>query len=640
MENKVFEENLKIISTYNTKLCDLILRKNLEKSNILLSQNVNGEYNLIFNNNVLHNQENAIEESKKIVECIQDKNNKNSIRIVWGLGLGYLADCMASVIEEAKIIIYEPNLDILKFVLNIAKIDALFKKNVFICSNNNDLKNLVNEYCDSETNISISFLSSYKKLFEKEIKESLDIVQYVQGEKIASKNTFKGYGIISLENTFRNLKKIIQSPDITSLKDFYKDKTALILGAGASLKENIETVKENQQKVIIFALSQTLSLLAENDIKPDFIVNIDAIDNFVHFKNINPDNFNFIFEPSCYNRVHRMNSKKVFNYISENNYFNFWLKDCLNVKNNLQTTGTVSYTAFMSAILMGFNKIILLGQDLAYKDGKCYSTGTCADNLECVYEEKLKKYVIKAKDFDALVNSMKKDYETIENCQKRMTGYIEKLNESITTITGQKGEKLPTQISYKMFLDSFNESASKLKKQNQTLELINSSVGGADIVEFKNLSLEEALKKEDVIEKPILDEISADYDKNRILSKIQKLKGEIQNLSDLFKNISEIDKKIIKELEIKKIFTQNCEKLIKKHKELLNSILNIQGSEINYIMVCFVLKFENLIKKNFYANEEILKETLIKLEKHFEYIIKKFDIFIDKLADCESFILQ
>ena len=50
--------------------------------------------------------------------------------------------------------------------------------------------------------------------------------------------------------------------------------------------------------------------------------------------------------------------------------------------------------ALIMADFMNFDKIVLLGQDLAYSDASCYAKGSAYEDLECIFDENEKKYKI------------------------------------------------------------------------------------------------------------------------------------------------------------------------------------------------------------------------------------------------------
>lgn len=637
MENKVLNENLQAIGRYNPELVNKILTTETEKSNIKVEKNQNDQFNIFVSGFPLHDINNPEEESKNIAQKIPDKEASNKIRIVYGLGLGYLIDEISNVVSNSKIILYEPNLDILKYVLQIAQIDALLKDNVFVAANKEDMDRYVKKLADCETEISITFLNSYKLLFEKDIFDVLNVAQRAVGVLCAEKNMEMRI-IPAAYYTFLNLAKISQNPDIVQLLDVYKGKTALVASAGATLSENIQTIKENKDKVVIFAVNQNVKFLTENGITPDFIVNIDACDNRKHFQNVDTKDSYFIFEGFCNNEIFNMPTKKAFNYISEGNFFNYWLRDCFSVKHNLKSAGTVSVTAFLSACVMGFNKIILIGQDLAYKNGQCYAKGSVGENLECILENG--KYVIKPKDWDAFFNSMKKENETPQMCTATIKRYLDSLNKNIYTIKGQNGELLPTLTSYSYFVNYFVELATILKAEKPELELINASVGGAQIDGFKNIDLKTALKDEVVVEKLNLQKYEPKYDKNHALAKIVEFENEIDKAIKEYSKIETLCRNILSELEKENKITDGIKDMTAKIIPAFDEFLSHQNNPL--------IKWTQSERIKFYKKEmpdgfELQMDTLRLAVSHI--LLKMPDalcleFYKKQLADCKPVILK
>ena len=123
MENKVLEENIDLIKKYDSNLANKILMFKEEKSNLEICKTQEGEYNLVYRGCCLHSQKGAIKEAKDIASKVDEE--ENSIRVIFGLGLGYVVEEISNKIKKSKIIVYEPALDIIHYVLSIAKIDSL-----------------------------------------------------------------------------------------------------------------------------------------------------------------------------------------------------------------------------------------------------------------------------------------------------------------------------------------------------------------------------------------------------------------------------------------------------------------------------------------------------------------------------------
>ncbi|MBQ8847499.1 MAG: motility associated factor glycosyltransferase family protein [Candidatus Gastranaerophilales bacterium] len=641
MENKVLQKNLDAISKYDSTLADKILMLDVEKSNLELIKTSQDEYNLLFNNIPLHSQNGAILEAKNIVKNIENKDNKNSVRLLYGLGLGYLLDELYQNIKNSKIIIYEPNLDILKLVFSIAEIDAIFHENVILCSDKEKLTKHVESISNENTEITITFLSSYKELFFDDIKDVLNTAQKASALYVANKNTFFKKAPLAYQNTFLNLKNIFKNPNISDLRGIYKGKTALCLSAGPSLKENIDIIKENQDKFVIFAVNPTVKLLAQNNIKPDFIVDIEPHNTTAQFSLIDPKDYYFILEGFCCNLVSNFETKKTFNYLSNANFLNFWLRDCLKLNDYLETFGTVSYSALMSAYVMGFDKIIVCGQDLAYKDGACYAKGSQYGDLECIYDENEKKYVIKAADFESYAMSFKANGYSDELSREIAKNNIEFLNKNLYTVKSQEGKDIPTQTGYALFIEKFEQIAKRIKEEKPEIELINSSTGAAQINGFENKKLLEIINDLEKIEKIDLSNINANFDKEYAKNKVEKMSKEVDSFYDYFAEINNIVQKIIKELEIKKIITPNAQKLIAKYKEILNLIYKKREvKDFIEIATLHIYSFYELLTMGDFSNIEAMKENFKRQQYEFNRIQDVLKLYKQGLSDCKPFILE
>lgn len=572
MENKVLNANIDALKKYDKHLADEILRINKTKSTFELIQNKNGEYNLIKNSIPLHSLVGAQIEAQKITEKIPDILEKNTIRIIWGLGLGYLADEFISK-SNGAVIIYEPDIELLKVVFEMVEFEKnLQKSNVFLTNDPKKLLKMLDMLSDKETKITISFLSSYLSLYKNEIYKTAEFVEKTRGEKQANINTINKLGPLATINTLSNIRKIISAPLVSSLKDICKDKTALVASAGPSLAENIETIKKNREKFVLFAVGPSLKLLNKNGIEPDFLCIAEAMDTSAQIEGICLENINLIFEPFSNPYLWDLKTKNKFLYFSKDNFLNDWLANVLeiNISNN-KTIGTVSYLALSSAKTMGFKKIILCGQDLAFKDGKCYAKGSAYEDLECILNPDTNKYEIIARDYESYKHKLlSKKYIEGKYADYYTKNYIKKLNSTIYTVKGQNGQILPTQACYAIFIKHFENFA----KENSELELINSSSGGAQIDGFKNLKLDEALKD------------SLNFEKLQIVPQIpnyncEKIQNELKKVIEIYNQTLEFlsctqkyQKELLREFSMRKTLNTQAQKTQQKIINTLNTLID------------------------------------------------------------------
>ena len=637
MENKVLKQNIEQIKQYDSNLANEILMLEIKKSNLQLAQNENGEYNLLLNETPLHSTIGAIDEANNITKSFEDIDN--SIKIIYGLGLGYLPDSATNRIKKGKIIVYEPNVELVKYVFSIAQIDAFSKRNVVLCTEKNKLNEYILKFANEDTSLSISFLNSYKKDIE-DIKDVLYQAQRAQGEIIGNKNTFLINAPNAFSQTLYNLRTVFKNPNISQLENVYQGKTAIILCAGPSLKENIQTIKQNQDKFVIFALNPTLKILKKEGIKPDFIVAIESKNIISQFENVDTKDSYLITEAFANYKILKLEKKNFFSYISSANFFNYWVLDALKLNTNLKSFGTVSYTALSSAFLMGFERIIMIGQDLAYKNDSCYSDGCFWDLFKCVFDEVKKEYKITVSDIEKLIEVYCPNVKDKDAAIEKANKYLEKLNKNICTVKGQNNDLLPSKNDYAIFIKCFEEMALELKAKKPEIKLINSSFG-AQIDGFENIKLEDIVEILEPIEKLDLDNYKAKIDNNYIILKIDKLLTQLKDYLVNLNDFVSINEKLIKELKNKNVFTINANKYIQKHNEILSKIIQLSKQDnINFIVNIHLNNNEKYFKFNYFKDEKTAKEVLLEMNKAFEKYKIKIQKDIDNLSNSKSLILK
>lgn len=632
MENKVLEGNLGLIAGYNKRLAIQIEGlKNLRQS-FELVKTQKDEYNLLVNGVEIHANNGALDEAKKITNGINNLKEKNSICVVFGLGLGYLFD---EIVQNANgsVILFEPNLEILKCTLEIVDMaEILAKKNVVVCSEIEDLKFYIGEFSNKLTKISVSFLTSYYNIYFEQIKEIATIVEYAHGEVAARHNTILNCGNLTVKNTLLNLNNIFQSNFIKDFKNKFENKPAIIVSAGPSLALNIELIKKNQNKFVIFCVGTALRALTNSGITPDFTVIIEPYSTSGQIENLNLENTTLIMEPYTSPDIWNLQAKNKVLFCSKYNFLNDWLCDGIKINNeNLASVGTVSYCALSSASLMGCNPIVLIGQDLAYTNGVCYAKGSAYEDLECILNSETNKFEIVPKNYEKYLFALMGEGLNATNkelAQKTCSDHLNFLNESLYTVDGQNGEKLPTQTGYAIFIKHFENFA----KENTLLyakraKLINSSTGGAQINGFENQSFADFLQNNNKeIDKNIALEKTT-YDIENLTKKAMVCTKEIQEAKEYNKGTILLFEKIVKEFQLRKTISKNVEKMFEKLRERMNFFDKkyfMLDSFIYYTIYHFYSGYNRALKEYSLRPEEIVR--------NYEYILPLL-FYVDKSLD-------
>lgn len=282
--------------------------------------------------------------------------------VVYGLGFGYHISALLSRIDnDCNIYVFEADLDVYNAGKKYKVYDSLKKDprvHIVVISNNNFfelLKSNLNQveniylYTPSMNTIPEQFSSLKDVLFNFKI-------------AVEGINKFKD---IMEENS-----KINEAANYPTISDFYRDykfenESIIIASAGPSLDLNIENLKKLQHKFKIFCVGSALRTLIKNDIIPSIICIIDH-QKIVQQQLRGLENINI---PLCF--LNTASRWAVSNYNGPK--YIFFNKDNPFDDIIINTGKTVAIPTIDIAVQGKANEIILVGQDLAFIDGKSHT---------------------------------------------------------------------------------------------------------------------------------------------------------------------------------------------------------------------------------------------------------------------------
>jgi hypothetical protein len=256
----------------------------------------------------------------------------------------------------------------------------------------------------------------------------------------------------------------------------YSHIPAILVSAGPSLRSQCDFIKENRDKVFVFACDTALKVLLKFGIIPDGVMTLDAqLHSYFHFLGEDlseiPIFADFVTSPALLRNfkfksiIHSLTAKfqvdasgKPFREITAGGAI---VEEKIGDIGDVQSGGSVATSAFDILRQMGFSPIYLTGQDLAYTGREIHSTGTH-------HNEKW-----------LTVLNRKKSLEKIneEIVRKRETKYVK----------GCDGGNVLTDYVLGIYKHWFEESA-----KTTTLEIYNVSSRGSYIENVKNIGVEEA----------------------------------------------------------------------------------------------------------------------------------------------------
>lgn len=399
---------------------------------------------------------NPRESVKKFLdENIKNEMRSNDIIITFGIGLGYLLD-ETYTRYPSRIYIYEPDLNLLHFVLsNVDISEHLSSGRVFLT---NDLDELIAKLSSTfltKDRVEIAYLPNYAVAKNKELLLLTQKVFDSCKSKMVDINTITKFSKIWLANTLQNIAYSNTHPAylLSELKGKFTGQTALIAAAGPSLNDNIAHIQANRDKFVIFAVNKSAKYLFNNGITPDFIVCLDAGNMNKTLGNLEDrlSRVNCIMDIRSDKTIMEKGFNKVFFNFSDTDFFTKKLAQFNNFMKFYETGGSASTLALVSAIKMGFSKIVFSGLDLAFKENQIYSSG---ETMKRVSQNEM------------IVDNVKKN---------------------IVQVKSVTGDSVYTREDYQAFIHHFET----LIKDLNFNEIYNTSSFGAYINGVKNVKFEE-----------------------------------------------------------------------------------------------------------------------------------------------------
>ena len=395
LENITLEESSKDMSYCMTPSNDYLLMKN----------------DVPFDD--LNNPRQAVQDMLKA--SIKNPMGQNDIIITFGIGLCYLLDEVYNT-YSSKIFIYEPDIKVLHFVLNNVDIsEHLASGRVFITDNIDELMRKLASIYLTKDKVEVVYLKNYAVVKSQELLELTQKVYETCRSKMVDINTITNFSKVWLLNTLKNINAVNSSNayKLSDLKNKFSGQTALILAAGPSLNDNIEKIKANRDKFVIFAVNKVLRVLDSKGITPDFAVCLDASRVAPTLAGLEDlcARTNCIMDIKSDGILFTKNFKRIFISFSQNDMVVKKLAEYNNIV-AYESGGSATTLAFVAAVQMGFSKIIFSGLDMAFKGDVIYSTGEVINKVSDsqMVVANVKKNLVKVKSVTGDLVNTREDY--------------------------------------------------------------------------------------------------------------------------------------------------------------------------------------------------------------------------------------
>ncbi|MCH1430049.1 MAG: DUF115 domain-containing protein [Chlamydiales bacterium] len=317
------------------------------------------QFSLKIANCLIHSQYHPLESSEKQAEEILKKLSANKVShlILLGHGLGYLIKAIKKL-SSIEVITYEPFKEI--FTHNLCK-----KEGSVFC----DMDELLEHLKTLDSPSWRPYVHAHPGY------ESFTRFDVHCVTKYLKRSFFSGrqnpWSFLPIQRSLDNLAHLIETPGIDTLANAFQGQSAIIVGAGPSLKAAIPYLKKRKGGVLFSAI-QAAPLLMEQDVEVDFITVADPADFSRFFSKVTKDFKGLILEASCYPPSFELFKDKTYCFNIRGDLLHQKLWDH-NKKFEIQhPMATVSEAQTILAKLLGATRFIHIGCDYSW-DKERYS---------------------------------------------------------------------------------------------------------------------------------------------------------------------------------------------------------------------------------------------------------------------------
>lgn len=544
MSENFFEKNLSAMEKWYPVYAEAIRNEKYEKDELEIITEYSSDENLIYKIKqedrtlYLNGKRNTEEPLQMWMERLGQIHEYAPV-VLFGLGSGlYLKKLIANSSEKVNVVVYEPSVSI--FLQTLEKVDLeeeiLNRTIAFVVEglNGNEFEPVLKKWISLEN---VEFLKqeihpNYQELFPDKILKYLKRLEEHSSGIIANQNTGVKFSDVTARNQLQNMRFICDGYNTKKLSEAIPhDVPAILVAAGPSLNNDIEDLKKAKGHAFILAVDTAVKPLINAGVIPDAYITIDAnkvldlvkIDAVRDVPVIAPVTANYYI-------LKEQRGKRIF-------YYDGYVLPLLayhaagKTLVDVSTGGSVACSGFSLLYKMGFETIILVGQDLAYTNNKSHADGTFHETMP------------------------------VEDTRRMIM------------VKGNYEEKVPTRGDFKIYIDWYNMYIEGAKKHGN-LRVINATSGGAYLENTELMSLKDAITElcdRGVDFETCIENMESEFSKEqrkKVVEFLHTIPRELGEIEKAAKNLTTAYKKILKLCKAGKIDKDAYLKQLKKIKKL------------------------------------------------------------------------
>ena len=386
--NTVFEKNMTALEQRYPDLAKRI-KDTKDDARFSIISSKTGKPNVLIKNGsnlvMIHDNDDPEGEAKNYLNRL--RMNYAPVIAFMGLGLGYHLDYffkdMSKEAGTRHIIIFEKEIALFRLLLKMGDFSQVIchpNLYLFIGENAQDVFiKLTKIFATPDVNIALKSLkivplSAYIILWKDYFRDVTMAIKRAIRQKMVLTGNDSLDSFVGLENMLLNLKHVFNNPGVNALFGRFIKKPGILVAAGPSLDKNMYVLKELVNKALIVSCDASLIPLMKAGIRPHIVGTHERTPGtHLFYRGIDDfENIYLVAPPLIMPKSIDHFKGKKFIYSRGFSHFS-WLEE---EKGDLYTGMSVANMVFRLLESLGCDPIILIGQDLSYKDdGQTHAKG-------------------------------------------------------------------------------------------------------------------------------------------------------------------------------------------------------------------------------------------------------------------------
>lgn len=418
-------------------------------------------------------------------ERMADEMASGSADVLIAIGFG-LGEQLLRHAERSRVpvVVFEPSPGRLKAALHRRAFDGLFGSNreLDVTTDLDRLSCLVQARYRAGLQLRIFTHPAVLRLDPGVIRDAVRRIQQlknaVDARVVTAVRSSRDWALM----TAANGRRIAERPCFGALADAFAGRPAVVVAAGPSLDKQLPLLRERRDQLLVIAIGQTVEALAAAGIRPDLVHVLESRDVSHQLTGAgHPGDLDLVVTPNCHPALFDLPTRSCFVATPATFGMGTWIAEATDRRGHTPGGSSVAIAAVGLAMMMGSDPILLIGQDLAFTDGRTYAAHSAYDFMRTEIDEDGHWRFTGMRRKVGLLGD--RDLSTVND---RSDGG------QVVWVDGwHEGERVPTWRSYAVFIEEYRELARAASGRG--FRLINCTEGGARLHGLEHRSFQEVL---------------------------------------------------------------------------------------------------------------------------------------------------